>query len=127
VSGPDNDAARPSAPGWRSLTTPLVRTAMQFAIRALSDQFIFGHSIQAALSARRRGAGRAYRYSFDMLGEAALTAHDAQRYFLAVPAGHTRGRRGVSRSGAARRRQRVGETIGAASTLRLHAARARHA
>src|SRR3984957_15647202 len=69
--------------GWRSLTTPLVRTAMQLAIRSLSDQFIFGHSIQAALARAGRGAARAYRYSFDMLGEAALTAHDAQRYFLA--------------------------------------------
>ena len=118
-------AGRPR--GWRTLTTPLVRSAMQLAIRALSNQFIFAHSIEAALARAGRAAARAYRYSFDMLGEAALTAHDAQRYFLAYrQAIHAVGGR-VPRPGAARRRQRVGEAVGAASTLRLHAARAHHA
>jgi RHH-type proline utilization regulon transcriptional repressor/proline dehydrogenase/delta 1-pyrroline-5-carboxylate dehydrogenase len=83
VSHPDSTAARPFTFDWRALTTPLVRSAMQIAIRSLSDQFIFAHSIRAALGRAGRPAGRAYRYSFDMLGEAALTAHDAQRYFLA--------------------------------------------
>jgi RHH-type proline utilization regulon transcriptional repressor/proline dehydrogenase/delta 1-pyrroline-5-carboxylate dehydrogenase len=55
---------------------------MQLAIRALSDQFVFAHGIEAALARARRAAPQGYRYSFDMLGEAALTAHDAQRYFL---------------------------------------------
>jgi RHH-type proline utilization regulon transcriptional repressor/proline dehydrogenase/delta 1-pyrroline-5-carboxylate dehydrogenase len=73
----------PRAGGWRSFTTPLVRAAMQLAIRTLSDQFIFGETIQAALARARRAARHGYRYSFDMLGEAALTAHDAQQYFLA--------------------------------------------
>jgi RHH-type proline utilization regulon transcriptional repressor/proline dehydrogenase/delta 1-pyrroline-5-carboxylate dehydrogenase len=69
-------------PGWRSFMATPVRTAMQLAIRALSDQFVFGHSIEAALARAHRAAPQGYRYSFDMLGEAALTAHDAQRYFL---------------------------------------------
>ena len=83
VSPPDSSGTRAFRLDWRSLTTPLVRTAMQISIRSLSDQFIFGHNIQAALARAGRADGRAYRYSFDMLGEAALTAHDAQRYFLA--------------------------------------------
>ena len=117
VSGPPSDAARPSAPGWRSLTTPLVRTAMQFAIRSLSDQFIFGHSIQAALARAGRGASRAYRYSFDMLGEAALTAHDAQRYFLAY-------RQAIHAVGAAYRGQ--GPLAGGSVSVKLSALHPRY-
>jgi RHH-type proline utilization regulon transcriptional repressor/proline dehydrogenase/delta 1-pyrroline-5-carboxylate dehydrogenase len=70
-----------SSPGWRSFMATPVRQAMRLGIRALSDQFVFAQSIEAALSRARRAAPQGYRYSFDMLGEAALTAHDAQRYF----------------------------------------------
>jgi RHH-type proline utilization regulon transcriptional repressor/proline dehydrogenase/delta 1-pyrroline-5-carboxylate dehydrogenase len=69
--------------GWRSLMTTPVRIAMQLAIRTLSDRFVFGQTIESALARARRAAPQGYRYSFDMLGEAALTAHDAQQYFLA--------------------------------------------
>jgi RHH-type proline utilization regulon transcriptional repressor/proline dehydrogenase/delta 1-pyrroline-5-carboxylate dehydrogenase len=72
-----------SGQGWRSLMATPVRKAMQLAIRALSDQFVFGESIESALARARRAAPQGYRYSFDMLGEAALTTHDAQRYFQA--------------------------------------------
>ena len=73
-----------SGPGsWPSLMTTPVRAAMQLAIRALSDQFVFGQTIESALSRARRSSRHGYRYSFDMLGEAALTAHDAQQYFQA--------------------------------------------
>jgi RHH-type proline utilization regulon transcriptional repressor/proline dehydrogenase/delta 1-pyrroline-5-carboxylate dehydrogenase len=71
-----------SAPGWRRFMATPVRQAMRLAIRALSDQFVFAQSIESALARARRAAPQGYRYSFDMLGEAALTAHDAQRYFL---------------------------------------------
>ena len=69
--------------GWRSFMTTPVRIAMQLAIRTLSDRFVFGQSIESALARARRAAPQGYRYSFDMLGEAALTALDAQHYFLA--------------------------------------------
>jgi RHH-type proline utilization regulon transcriptional repressor/proline dehydrogenase/delta 1-pyrroline-5-carboxylate dehydrogenase len=119
VASPASDAPRPSARGWRwrSLTTPLVRTAMQFAIRSLSDQFIFGHSIKAALARARGGAGRAYRYSFDMLGEAALTAHDAQRYFLSY-------RHAIHAVGAAYRGQ--GPLAGGSVSVKLSALHPRY-
>jgi len=71
-----------SRPGWRSFMATPVRQAMRLGIRALSDQFVFAQSIESALARARRAAPQGYRYSFDMLGEAALTAHDAQRYFL---------------------------------------------
>jgi RHH-type transcriptional regulator, proline utilization regulon repressor / proline dehydrogenase / delta 1-pyrroline-5-carboxylate dehydrogenase len=69
--------------GWRALAATPVRKAMQLAIHALSDQFVFGERIESALARARRASPQGYRYSFDMLGEAALTAHDAQRYFQA--------------------------------------------
>ncbi len=83
VSDSQDDALRAAAGGWRSFTTPLVRTAMRTAIRVLSDQFVFAETIEAALVRARRAPRQRHRYSFDMLGEAALTAHDAQRYLLA--------------------------------------------
>jgi RHH-type proline utilization regulon transcriptional repressor/proline dehydrogenase/delta 1-pyrroline-5-carboxylate dehydrogenase len=118
VADPQSDAARPSALDWRSLTTPLVRRAMQFAIRSLSDQFIFGHNIQAALARAGRAAGRGYRYSFDMLGEAALTAHDAQRYFLAY-------QQAIHAVGAAYRGQ--GPLAGGSVSVKLSALHPRYA
>ncbi|HEY1726372.1 MAG TPA: bifunctional proline dehydrogenase/L-glutamate gamma-semialdehyde dehydrogenase PutA [Steroidobacteraceae bacterium] len=83
VSGSPAQVLRPLAHSWRSLATPMVRVAMQASIRALSDQFIFGQSIESALLRARRAGAQRYRYSFDMLGEAALTAQDAQRYLSA--------------------------------------------
>ena len=45
----------------------------------LAEQFVFADSIQQAV--QRSEQETAYRYSFDMLGEAALTADDAERYY----------------------------------------------
>jgi RHH-type proline utilization regulon transcriptional repressor/proline dehydrogenase/delta 1-pyrroline-5-carboxylate dehydrogenase len=50
-------------------------------MRLLGHQFVLGETISEALS-RARGARReGYRHSFDMLGEGARTAADAERYF----------------------------------------------
>ena len=62
---------------------PVVRTAMRQAMRIMAHQFVMGRTIAEALERSRRKEGRCYRYSFDMLGEAALTATDAERYFEA--------------------------------------------
>jgi RHH-type transcriptional regulator, proline utilization regulon repressor / proline dehydrogenase / delta 1-pyrroline-5-carboxylate dehydrogenase len=59
---------------------PLIRTAIKQAMVYLAEQFVFAESIQQAVE--RSGQDTAYRYSFDMLGEAALTLDDAERYFL---------------------------------------------
>ena len=48
---------------------------------SLGEQFVMGESIGAALERSRRDP--AYLYSFDMLGEAAMTEADAARYFEA--------------------------------------------
>ncbi|MFN2335049.1 MAG: proline dehydrogenase family protein, partial [Wenzhouxiangellaceae bacterium] len=46
----------------------------------MGHQYVMGRTIKAALERASRKANRRYRYSFDMLGEAALTAADAERY-----------------------------------------------
>jgi RHH-type proline utilization regulon transcriptional repressor/proline dehydrogenase/delta 1-pyrroline-5-carboxylate dehydrogenase len=62
---------------------PVVRTAMRQAMRIMGHQFVMGRSIDEALARSARKGNRDYRYSYDMLGEAALTAADAERYFVA--------------------------------------------
>ena len=58
---------------------PVVRGAMTQAMHLMAHQFVMGRTLEEALG--RTSA--AYRYSFDMLGEAALTAGDAERYYHA--------------------------------------------
>jgi len=62
---------------------PVVRTAMRQAMRIMGHQFVMGRTIAEALDTSLAGDNRRYRYTFDMLGEAALTAGDADRYFEA--------------------------------------------
>ena len=65
---------------------PVVRTAMRQAMRIMGHQFVMGRNINEALDNSLSGGNRQYRYTFDMLGEAALTAADADRYFEAYRA-----------------------------------------
>ncbi|MDX1516268.1 MAG: bifunctional proline dehydrogenase/L-glutamate gamma-semialdehyde dehydrogenase PutA [Woeseiaceae bacterium] len=60
---------------------PVVRAAMKQAMRIMGHQFVMGRTIDEALERADKKTNRAYRYSYDMLGEAALTAVDARRYF----------------------------------------------
>jgi RHH-type proline utilization regulon transcriptional repressor/proline dehydrogenase/delta 1-pyrroline-5-carboxylate dehydrogenase len=60
---------------------PVVRTAMRQAMRIMGHQFVMGRTIAEALDNSLQGGNRRYRYTFDMLGEAALTRADADRYF----------------------------------------------
>jgi RHH-type proline utilization regulon transcriptional repressor/proline dehydrogenase/delta 1-pyrroline-5-carboxylate dehydrogenase len=62
---------------------PLVRRAMDMAMRLMGEQFVSGQDILEALQRARSVEARGFRHSFDMLGEAALTAVDAQRYLRA--------------------------------------------
>jgi RHH-type transcriptional regulator, proline utilization regulon repressor / proline dehydrogenase / delta 1-pyrroline-5-carboxylate dehydrogenase len=66
------------------LGLPAVRAATRQAMRLLGSHFVLGQNIEEAL-ARAAGHGKA-RYSFDMLGEGARTADDAERYFAAYAA-----------------------------------------
>src|SRR5688572_15963853 len=62
------------------LGEPVARAALKQAMRILGHQFVMGRDIDSALSRAAGKEERDYRYSFDMLGEAALTRADAERY-----------------------------------------------
>jgi RHH-type transcriptional regulator, proline utilization regulon repressor / proline dehydrogenase / delta 1-pyrroline-5-carboxylate dehydrogenase len=64
----------------KRLGLPAVRTATRQAMRLLGSHFVLGQSIEEALS--RAAHQREFRYSYDMLGEGARTAEDAERYDL---------------------------------------------
>jgi RHH-type proline utilization regulon transcriptional repressor/proline dehydrogenase/delta 1-pyrroline-5-carboxylate dehydrogenase len=60
---------------------PIIRQAVREAIRILGRQFVMGRTIAEALDRARPAEAKGYRHSYDMLGEAARTAADAERYF----------------------------------------------
>jgi RHH-type transcriptional regulator, proline utilization regulon repressor / proline dehydrogenase / delta 1-pyrroline-5-carboxylate dehydrogenase len=59
---------------------PVIRLAVRQAMRIMGHQFVMGRTIGEALARSRNGDHARYRYSFDMLGEGALTTQDALRY-----------------------------------------------
>src|SRR5438552_2010059 len=62
---------------------PVVRIAIRQAMKLMAEQFVMGRTIDEALARGRQGSNARLRYSFDMLGEAALTTADAKRYLAA--------------------------------------------
>ncbi|PZQ49599.1 MAG: bifunctional proline dehydrogenase/L-glutamate gamma-semialdehyde dehydrogenase PutA, partial [Phenylobacterium zucineum] len=78
---PDDDAKK-DLPGFIKkmagrLGEPVIRAAVGQAIRIMGEQFVLGRTIEAAI---KRAAGENTMCSFDMLGEGARTAADAERY-----------------------------------------------
>lgn len=62
---------------------PVIRNAVGQAMKIMSKQFVMGRTIEEAMSRAKHNEKKGYRYSFDMLGESALTEQDAQAYFEA--------------------------------------------
>ena len=62
---------------------PFVRGAIRQAMKIMAEQFIVGETIDGAIERAAPREALGYRYSYDMLGEAARTAGDAERYFAA--------------------------------------------
>ncbi len=60
---------------------PVIRQAVVQGMRILGRQFVMGRTIREALDRAKDKEKRGYRYSYDMLGEAARTMDDADRYF----------------------------------------------
>lgn len=95
-----NDLTRADVPGaFKRLIgrvgEPVIRLAVRQAMKIMGHQFVMGRTIGEALSRSRKGDNANYRYSFDMLGEGALTMKDAQRYLQAYrDAIHAIGRSG---------------------------------
>ncbi len=62
---------------------PIVRAALRQGMKLMAEQFVMGRDITDALKRSTSGEQEQYRHSFDMLGEAAVTRDDAERYFKA--------------------------------------------
>jgi RHH-type transcriptional regulator, proline utilization regulon repressor / proline dehydrogenase / delta 1-pyrroline-5-carboxylate dehydrogenase len=79
--------ARDLRTAWRRLVArssePVVRQAVTAAMRILARQFVIGRTIGEALDRARPAERQGWRHSYDMLGEAAVTATDAAHYFNA--------------------------------------------
>jgi RHH-type proline utilization regulon transcriptional repressor/proline dehydrogenase/delta 1-pyrroline-5-carboxylate dehydrogenase len=60
---------------------PLIRKGVDMAMRMMGEQFVTGQTIAEALANSRQWEAQGFRYSYDMLGEAAATAADAARYY----------------------------------------------
>jgi RHH-type proline utilization regulon transcriptional repressor/proline dehydrogenase/delta 1-pyrroline-5-carboxylate dehydrogenase len=65
----------------KRLGVPAVRAATRQAMRLMGSHFVLGETIEAALARAEPHSSGTARYSFDMLGEGARTADDAERYF----------------------------------------------
>ncbi|SUI84832.1 Bifunctional protein putA [Serratia quinivorans] len=61
---------------------PLIRKGVDMAMRLMGEQFVTGETIAEALANARKLEDKGFRYSYDMLGEAALTEADAQAYLV---------------------------------------------
>jgi RHH-type proline utilization regulon transcriptional repressor/proline dehydrogenase/delta 1-pyrroline-5-carboxylate dehydrogenase len=82
---------------------PLIRKGIDMAMRMMGEQFVTGESIEKALANARSREAEGFRYSYDMLGEAAMTARDAQAYAAA----YEHAIRAIGGSAAARGRHGV--------------------
>ncbi len=61
----------------KRLGEPIIRTAVKRAMKEMGHQFVLGQTITEAVKRARTNEQKGYTYSYDMLGEAALTAKDA--------------------------------------------------
>jgi RHH-type transcriptional regulator, proline utilization regulon repressor / proline dehydrogenase / delta 1-pyrroline-5-carboxylate dehydrogenase len=59
---------------------PVIRAGVNMAMKLMGEQFVSGQTIAEALRNGRKLEAKGFRYSYDMLGEAAATARDAERY-----------------------------------------------
>src|SRR5262249_34246173 len=59
----------------------VIRQGVRLAMRLMGEQFVAGQTIEEALENGRPWVARGFRYSYDMLGEAAVTAEQSVQYF----------------------------------------------
>lgn len=67
----------------RRLGEPVIRTAVKRAMTEMGHNFVLGRTIDEAISRGEKQANAGFTFSYDMLGEAALTAKDADHYYQA--------------------------------------------
>lgn len=65
----------------KRLGEPVIRSAVARAMREMGRQFVLGQDMPSAMARAAKMQAKGYTYSYDMLGEAAMTATDADAYF----------------------------------------------
>ena len=70
----------------KRLGVPAIRIAVKRAMQILGSQFVLGETIESAVKRGDALARKGYTFSYDMLGEAALTATDADKFYRAYKA-----------------------------------------
>ncbi|MBP8938484.1 MAG: bifunctional proline dehydrogenase/L-glutamate gamma-semialdehyde dehydrogenase PutA, partial [Agrobacterium sp.] len=60
---------------------PVIRRGVDMAMRMMGEQFVTGETIGEAIKRSKPLEEQGFQYSYDMLGEAATTAKDAERYY----------------------------------------------
>ena len=65
------------------LGEPVIRKAMNYAMKVMGKQFVMGETIHAATDRAAAKEQQGYVYSYDVLGEGARTMDDANKYLLA--------------------------------------------
>ena len=63
------------------VSEPVIRQAMHQAMKIMGHQFVLGRDIKEAMKNGKPKRDQGFSYSFDMLGEAALTIDDATKYY----------------------------------------------
>ena len=67
----------------KRLGEPVIRVAVRQAMKELGNQFVLGENMKLALKRAEKWKAKGATYSYDMLGEAAITQDDADHYFKA--------------------------------------------
>ncbi|WP_432449140.1 bifunctional proline dehydrogenase/L-glutamate gamma-semialdehyde dehydrogenase PutA [Aliiroseovarius marinus] len=80
---PDRGIAGALRGAVKRLGEPVIRTAVARAMKEMGSQFVLGETIGAAMKRGSKMEEKGFTYSYDMLGEAALTDSDARRYQMA--------------------------------------------
>ena len=66
---------------FKNSTKPVIRACVDRAMRIMGQHFVLGRNIKEAMQNARPSIKKGYNYSYDMLGESAITYHEALRYF----------------------------------------------
>jgi RHH-type proline utilization regulon transcriptional repressor/proline dehydrogenase/delta 1-pyrroline-5-carboxylate dehydrogenase len=78
---------------------PLIRKGVDMAMRMMGEQFVTGETIAQALDNARELEAKGFRYSYDMLGEAALTGRRCEALPRRLRRRHPRHRQGLCHRG----------------------------
>ncbi len=72
---------------FKNSTKPIIRKAVDQAMRIMGQHFVLGRTIEEAMKNAKPYIKKGYDYSYDMLGESAITSGEATRYYESYRAG----------------------------------------